>query len=242
MTIKKILIANRGEIAIRINRTCRELGFSTVAVYSDVDRRALHVRFADEAYLLGPAPSKESYLNIERILQIAKEVEVDAIHPGYGFLSENHAFAKACEEAGIIFIGPSSEVIRTMGDKETARATMIKAGISVVPGTEGKSKLSDDELIKEAEKIGFPLLIKASAGGGGKGMRSVYDTGEFPSALNMARNESLSAFNDDNVYLEKMIEKARHIEFQILADQHGNTIHLGERECSIQRRHQKLLE
>jgi len=242
MPIKKILIANRGEIAIRINRTCRELGFSTVAVFSDVDRRALHVRYADEAYLLGAAPSKDSYLNIERIIQIAKEHDVDAIHPGYGFLSENFEFAQACEEAEITFIGPSSEVIKIMGDKEIARETMIKAGIPVVPGTEGKSRLSDDELILAAEEIGYPLLIKASAGGGGKGMRSVFKSDEMISAIKMARTESQSAFGDDNVYIEKMIDKARHIEFQILADQHGNTIHLGERECSIQRRHQKLLE
>jgi len=242
MTIKKVLIANRGEIAIRVNRTCRELGLTTVAVFSDVDRRALHVRYADEAYLLGPAPSKDSYLNIDRIIQISKDNDVDAIHPGYGFLSENHEFAKACEDAGITFIGPSAEVIRLMGDKETARDTMIKAGIPVVPGTEGKSNLSDSELVIAAEKIGFPLLIKASAGGGGKGMRKVYKSSELKSAIKMARTESQSAFGDDNVYIEKLIEKARHIEFQILADQHGNTIHLGERECSIQRRHQKLLE
>ncbi len=242
MTIKKVLIANRGEIAIRINRTCRELGLVTVAVFSDVDRRALHVRYSDEAYLLGPAPSKDSYLNIERIIQISKDHGVDAIHPGYGFLSENFEYAKACEDAGIIFIGPSSEAIRIMGDKETARETMIKAGIPVVPGTEGKSNLSDAELITEAEKIGFPLLIKASAGGGGKGMRKVYKSSELKSAIKLARTESQSAFGDNNVYLEKLILNARHIEFQILADQHGNTIHLGERECSIQRRHQKLLE
>lgn len=242
MSIKKVLIANRGEIAIRINRACRELGLATVAVYSDIDRKALHVRYADEAYLLGAAPSKDSYLKIEKIIQIAKDNDVDAIHPGYGFLSENHAFAKACEDEGIIFIGPSSEVIRLMGDKETARETMIKAGIPVVPGTEGKSKLSDVELIEQAEIIGYPLLIKASAGGGGKGMRAVYKTEDLPSAIKLARYESQTAFDDDNVYLEKKIENARHIEFQILADQHGNTIHLGERECSIQRRHQKLLE
>ncbi len=242
MTFKKILIANRGEIAIRIIRTCRELGLSTVAVYSDVDRRSLHVRYSDEAYLLGPAPSKDSYLNIDRILRIAKENNVDAIHPGYGFLSENHEFAKACEDADIVFIGPSSDVIKLMGDKETARETMIKAGIPVVPGTEGKSKLTDEELIIAAKKIGYPLLIKASAGGGGKGMRTVNEPEELISAIDMARRESQSAFGDNNVYLEKKIDKARHIEFQILADKHGNTIHLGERECSIQRRHQKLLE
>lgn len=242
MPFNKVLIANRGEIAVRVIRGCRELGLETVAVFSDVDRLALHVRYADEAYHIGPAPSTESYLRMDKILEAAKKSGAGAIHPGYGFLSEQADFAQACEDEGIVFIGPKPHAIARMGDKGVARATMDAAGVPVVPGTEGKKKLGDEELISEAEKIGFPVLIKATAGGGGKGMRTVSSLEEMKSAIEAARRESKSAFGDDNLYIEKLIEKARHIEFQVLADQQGNVIHLGERECSIQRRHQKLLE
>ena len=242
MSFRKVLVANRGEIAVRILRACRELEVETVAVYSDVDRKSLHVRFADEAYPIGPAPSSDSYLRMEKLIAAAKKSGAQAIHPGYGFLSENADFAQLCIDEGLTFIGPPPDAIRRMGDKGVARATMKAAGVPVVPGTEGKQRLRDEELLAEAEKIGFPLLIKATAGGGGKGMRTVTDMAEMPDAIQSARRESKSAFGDDNVYLEKLIEKARHIEIQVLADQHGNVVHLGERECSIQRRHQKLLE
>ena len=239
---KKVLVANRGEIAVRIIRACRELGIETVAVYSEADRRALHVRYADEAYLLGPAPSRESYLRADKILDIAKKSGADAIHPGYGFLAERDDFSAACEENGISFIGPKPSAIAAMGDKMTARNTVTSAGVPVVPGTEGEGALSDEELLKIAPQIGFPLLIKATAGGGGKGMREVKSLEEMPTLLQSARREAESAFGNGNVYLEKLVEGARHIEIQILADSHGNVIHLGERECSLQRRHQKLLE
>src|SRR5215510_2285478 len=239
---KRVLIANRGEIAVRIIRACRELGIETVAVYSDADRRALHVRYADEAYLLGPAPSRESYLRADKIIDIARKSEADAIHPGYGFLAERDDFAATCEEAGIAFIGPKPSSIAAMGDKAEARATVIKAGVPVVPGTEDVGNMTNDDLLGIAPKIGFPLLIKATAGGGGKGMREVKSLEEMPTLLASARREAESAFGDGNVYLEKLVEGARHIEIQILADTHGNAIHLGERECSLQRRHQKLLE
>ena len=239
---KKVLVANRGEIAVRIIRACRELGIETVAVYSEADRRALHVRYADEAYLLGPAPSRESYLRADKIMDIAKKSGSDAIHPGYGFLAEREDFSAACEENGIAFIGPKPSAIAAMGDKMTARNTVTAAGVPVVPGTEGEGALSDDELLKVAPQIGFPLLIKATAGGGGKGMREVKSLEEMPTLLQSARREAESAFGDGNVYLEKLVEGARHIEIQILADTHGNVVHLGERECSLQRRHQKLLE
>ena len=238
----KVLIANRGEIAVRILRACRELGLDTVAVYSEADRNALHVRYASEAYLLGKSPASESYLRMDKILNIAKKSGATAIHPGYGFLAERADFAQACEDAGIVFIGPKPSAIAAMGDKGIARATVSAAGVPVVPGTESDGKLSDDDLLKLAPDVGFPLLIKATAGGGGKGMREVSSIKEMPGLLKSARREAESAFGDGTVYLEKLIQEARHIEFQILADKAGNTIHLGERECSLQRRHQKLLE
>src|SRR5688572_31125241 len=239
---KKVLVANRGEIAVRIIRACRELGIETVAVYSEADRHALHVRYADEAYLLGPAPSRESYLRADKIIDIAHKCGADAVHPGYGFLAEREDFVTACLEAGIAFIGPKPSSIAAMGDKAEARATVIKAGVPIVPGTEDVGNMTDDELLAKAPQIGFPLLIKATAGGGGKGMREVKSLEEMPTLLQSARREAESAFGDGNVYLEKLVEGARHIEIQILADTQGNVIHLGERECSLQRRHQKLLE
>ncbi len=238
----KVLIANRGEIAVRILRACRELGLETVAVYSEADRRALHVRYADEAYLLGPAPSRDSYLRSDKIIEIAKKSGVGAIHPGYGFLAERADFAQAVLDEGIAFIGPKPSSIAAMGDKGVARATVTAAGVPVVPGTEAEGALSDDDLLKIAPEVGFPLLIKATAGGGGKGMREVNNLDEMQELIASARREAEAAFGDGNVYLEKLVEGARHIEFQILADTHGNVIHLGERECSLQRRHQKLLE
>lgn len=237
---RKILIANRGEIAVRVIRACRELGIRTVAVFSEVDRNALHVRYADEAYPIGPAPARESYLRIDKIIDVARRAGADAIHPGYGFLAERPDFAEACEEAGITFIGPPPRAIGAMGDKATARRMAKALGVPIVPGTDGG--LSDEDLIRAAQIIGFPVLIKASAGGGGKGMRIVRSPEEMPDALAAARREAMAAFGDDDVYLEKLVEGARHVEVQILADQHGNFIHLGERECSIQRRHQKLIE
>ncbi len=238
----KVLIANRGEIAVRIIRACRELGLQTVAVYSDADRQALHVRYADEAYRLGPAPARDSYLRADRILEIAKQSGAGAIHPGYGFLAERADFAQMCVDEGLAFIGPKPSSITAMGDKAVARATVSAAGVPVVPGTEGEGALSDDELLTLAPSIGFPLLIKATAGGGGKGMREVRSLEEMPELVQSARREAEAAFGDGNVYLEKLVEGARHIEIQILADTFGNTIYLGERECSLQRRHQKLLE
>ena len=238
----KVLIANRGEIAVRIVRACRELGMQTVAVYSEADRQALHVRLADEAYFIGPAPSRESYLRGDKIIEVALESQAGAIHPGYGFLAERADFAQACMEAGLIFVGPKPSSIAAMGDKAVARATVASSGVPVVPGTEGEGALSDDDLLALAPKIGFPLLIKATAGGGGKGMREVEKLEEMPGLLHAARREAEASFGDGNVYLEKLVEGARHIEIQVLADLHGNVIHLGERECSLQRRHQKLLE
>ncbi len=238
----KVLIANRGEIAVRILRACRELGVHTVAVYSEADRQALHVRYADEAYLLGPAPARDSYLRMDKILEIARKCGASGIHPGYGFLAERADFAQACLDEGIAFIGPKPSAISSMGDKAVARKTVSAAGVPVVPGTEGEGALQDDELLAIAPQIGFPLLIKATAGGGGKGMREVHNLEEMPGLIQAARREAEAAFGDGNVYLEKLLEGARHIEIQVLADQMGNTIFLGERECSLQRRHQKLLE
>jgi acetyl-CoA carboxylase biotin carboxylase subunit len=236
----KVLIANRGEIAVRIIRACRELGVETVAVYSDVDRAALHVRYANEAYHIGPASARDSYLRMDRILDVAVHSGADAVHPGYGFLAERPDFARAVSEAGLVWIGPPATAIGAMGDKVTARKTVEAAGVPVVPGTE--LDLHDDALSVAADFVGFPLLIKATAGGGGKGMRLVERQDDFEYALQSARREAEAAFGDGAVYLEKVIEDARHIEIQILADQHGNVIHLGDRECSIQRRHQKLIE
>lgn len=239
--IKKVLVANRGEIAVRVMRSCREMGLSTVAVFSEADRKALHVRYADEAYCIGPPPSRESYLNMDAIIATAKKSGADAIHPGYGFLSENAAFSERCKAEGIKFIGPDAYAIRTMGDKITARQTMIASGVPVVPGT--KEKLTDEKKAREVvDQIGLPVMIKASAGGGGKGMRLVKKMEELIPSLRMAKSEALNAFGDDSVYIEKYIESPHHIEFQILADQHGNVVHLFERECSIQRRHQKVIE
>ncbi len=237
---QKILIANRGEIALRLIRACQERGIQTVAIYSDADRSALHVRYADEAYHIGPAPASESYLRGDKIIDVAKKAGADAIHPGYGFLAENAAFAQAVLDAGLTFIGPPPSAIAAMGDKVTARETVARAGVPLVPGT--PAGLSDDELLAAAQDIGFPVLVKASAGGGGKGMRMVHHPEDLKSALAAARREALKAFGDDTIYLEKVVEGARHVEIQILADMHGNVIHLGERECSIQRRHQKLVE
>ncbi len=238
----KVLIANRGEIAVRVIRACHELGLRTAAVYSTVDRQALHVRYADEAHFLGPAPARDSYLRGDKIIEIAKQCGAGAIHPGYGFLAERADFAQDVLDAGLAFIGPKPSSIAAMGDKAVARATVASAGLPVVPGTEGEGDLRDEDLLKIAPQIGFPLLIKATAGGGGKGMREVGDLDEMTPLLASARREAEAAFGDGNVYLEKLVEGAHHIEFQILADHFGNVIHLGERECSIQRRHQKLLE
>lgn len=236
----KLLIANRGEIAVRVLRACHELGISTVAVFSDADRNAPHVRYANEAYYIGPPPARESYLIIDKILDVARRSGAQAIHPGYGFLSERSIFAQACYDAGIVFVGPPPHAMQVMGDKQTARETVRKAGVPIVPGTE--PGLNDEELAVAGAKIGFPLLVKASAGGGGKGMRTVHHVDELADAISSARREALAAFGDDRVYIEKLIVEGRHIEIQLLADAYGNVIHLGERECSLQRRHQKLIE
>ncbi len=239
--IRKILIANRGEIAIRIIWTCKEMGIKTVAVHSEADREALHVRYADEAVCIGPAPSALSYLNIPSIISAAEITNVDAIHPGYGFLAESATFAKICEDCNIKFIGPRPEVIAMMGDKVEARRTMVAAGVPVLPGSPDAIE-SPEEAKRLALEIGFPVIVKASAGGGGRGMRIVRSADELESQLEMAQAEALAAFKNGAVYIERYIERPRHIEIQVLADEHGNCIHLGERECSIQRRHQKLLE
>jgi acetyl-CoA carboxylase biotin carboxylase subunit len=238
---KKILIANRGEIAIRIMRACREMGIATVAVYSEVDRTAQHVSYADEAYLLGTAPATESYLVMEKIIQAAKVSEAEAIHPGYGFLAENPDFAQLVKDNGLIFIGPEPETIQLLGDKMAARETMIKAGVPIVPGV--KQVISSvAEAQKIADEIGYPILFKAAAGGGGKGMRIVQNSDDISQLFKMARSEAKSAFGDDRIYIEKYLEKPRHVEIQVIADHYRNVAHLGERECSIQRRHQKVIE
>jgi acetyl-CoA carboxylase, biotin carboxylase subunit len=238
---RKILIANRGEIALRVICACKELGIPTVAVYSQADQHSLHVRFADEAICIGPAPSSESYLNIPAVISAAEITNTDAIHPGYGFLAESAYFAEVCEACGITFIGPSPEVIRMMGDKDAARKAMQEAGLPVTPGTDKlKSPFTSAE--KLAESLGYPVIVKAVAGGGGKGMRIINSVEELHNALDVAQREALAAFGSGEIYLEKYIPVARHIEFQILADHQGNVVHLGERECSIQRRYQKLIE
>ncbi len=238
---KKILIANRGEIALRIIRACHELGIKTVAVYSTADEFSLHVKFSDEAVCIGPPPSKESYLNIPRIIAAAEITHADAIHPGYGFLAENAEFSNICEDNGFSFIGPKPKIINSMGDKSEARNTMKSSGVPVIPGSDGVLK-DVTEAAKFAKKVRYPVMVKASAGGGGRGMRLVKSQKELESAFSSAKAESKNAFNNDDLYLEKFVENPRHIEVQILADSHGNTIHLGERECTIQRRHQKLIE
>ncbi|GAB6182110.1 acetyl-CoA carboxylase biotin carboxylase subunit [Desulfotomaculum defluvii] len=238
---KKILIANRGEIALRIIRACRELNIKTVIVYSEADRDSLPVRLADEAYCIGPAPSGKSYLNITNIISAAEVSGVDAIHPGYGFLAENANFAEICEDCGITFIGPSRHAIEYMGNKALARSTMIKAGVPVVPGSEGAVS-DEEEIIATAKEIGYPVLIKASAGGGGRGMRVAQSEADLLKAINTAKNEAQAAFGNGDVYLEKYVEQPRHIEFQILGDQEGNIVYLGERDCSVQRRNQKVIE
>jgi acetyl-CoA carboxylase, biotin carboxylase subunit len=238
---KKVLIANRGEIALRVVRACRELGVESVAVYSEADRESLHVRFADDDVCIGPAPARDSYLRIPRLIAAAEITGADAIHPGYGFLAENAEFAETCAASGIAFIGPTPHQIRTMGDKAAARAAMIANDVPVVPGTPGPVE-DVDEALAYAEKMGFPVIIKASAGGGGKGMRVARDSDDFARSFQLARSEALSAFGNGSVYVEKYLERPRHIEFQILGDMHGTVIHLGERDCSVQRRHQKLVE
>jgi len=239
--IRKILIANRGEIACRVIWTCKEMGIKTVAVHSEADREALHVRYADEAVCIGAAPSAQSYLNIPAIISAAEITNVDAIHPGYGFLAESETFAKICEDCNIKFIGPKPNVIGMMGDKVEARRTMQAAGVPILPGSPDPIE-SADEAIKLANNIGFPVIVKAAAGGGGRGMRIVRSAEELPTQLELAQAEALAAFKNGAVYIERYIERPRHIEVQVVADEHGNCIHLGERECTIQRRHQKLLE
>lgn len=239
--IHKLLIANRGEIAVRIARSAKEMGITTVAVYSEADARAPHVQVADEAYLIGPAPSAQSYLQIDRILAVAKESGADAIHPGYGFLSENAQFAERVKEAGLRFVGPSAEAIRVMGDKLSAKQAVEAFGVPLVPGTAYAIE-SVEKAIEEARRIGFPVMVKASAGGGGKGMRIVHDADGFVEAFTMAVSEAEKSFGNGAVFIEKYVQKPRHIEIQILADQHGHCVYLHERECSIQRRHQKVIE
>ena len=238
---KKVLIANRGEIALRVIRACRELGIQTVAVYSEADRESLHVRFADDDVCIGPPPARDSYLKIPRIIAAAEITGADAIHPGYGFLAENAEFAETCAASNIAFIGPTADQIRVMGDKASARKAMAAVGVPIVPGTPGPIE-DVDEALGFAREIGFPVIIKAAAGGGGKGMRVANDPEDFSRAFQLARSEALSAFGSGDVYVEKYLARPRHIEFQIVGDKHGRVIHLGERDCSVQRRHQKLIE
>src|SRR5947208_14426833 len=238
---KKVLIANRGEIALRVIRACKELGIQTVAVYSEADRESLHVRFADDDVCIGPPPSRDSYLRIPRLIAAAEITGADAIHPGYGFLAENAEFAETCAASNVTFIGPTAEQIRVMGDKAAARRAMSDVGVPIVPGTPGPVEESDAAL-EFARTIGFPVIIKAAAGGGGKGMRVARDADDFARSFQLARSEALSAVGNGDVYVEKYLERPRHIEFQIMGDRHGSVIHLGERDCSVQRRHQKLIE
>jgi acetyl-CoA carboxylase, biotin carboxylase subunit len=238
---RKILVANRGEIALRVVRACKEMDIRTVAVYSEADRESLHVRYADDAVCIGPPAARDSYLNIPRLIAAAEITGAEAIHPGYGFLAENAEFAEICERSDIVFIGPSAEQIRLMGDKAMARKTMMGVGVPTVPGSPGAVE-DPATALEIAQEIGFPVLIKAAAGGGGKGMRVANDADTFPAMLQMAQNEARSAFSDSSVYLEKYLARPRHIEIQLMGDRHGNVVHLGERECSLQRRHQKLLE
>ncbi len=237
----KVLIANRGEIAVRIIRACKEMGIYTVAVYSEADRASLHVELADEAYCIGPTATTDSYLNATNIISVAKLTESEAIHPGYGFLAENADFAEVCDSFQLEFIGPSSEAIQKMGEKSVAKETMKKAGVPVIPGSDGLVEEIEDT-VRIADEIGYPIIIKATAGGGGKGMRVAYNQQDLKKAFGMARQEAEKAFGNSGVYIEKFLESPRHIEVQILADKHGNVVHLGERDCSIQRRHQKLIE
>jgi acetyl-CoA carboxylase, biotin carboxylase subunit len=239
--IRSVLIANRGEIAVRVIRACRELGLRSIAVYSEADRLSPHVLLADEAHLVGPAPSAKSYLRVDRLLEVAKDSGADAVHPGYGFLAERAPFAQAVEEAGLVFVGPTAETIAAMGNKTEARTRMADAGVPIVPGTTDAA-VDSDSALAAAEELGYPVLLKAAAGGGGKGMRVVSSAEELPRALDAARREAEGAFGDGSVYLERYLDRPRHIEIQLLGDSHGNVIHLGERECSIQRRHQKLVE
>ena len=239
--IRKLLIANRGEIAVRIIRACREMGIETVAVYSEADKDSLHTQLADEAICIGPAPSSESYLNMERIMSATLVSGADAIHPGFGFLSENAKFAEFCEQCNVTFVGPGSEVIRNLGNKQIARNTMTAAGVPVIPGTD-KPVMDAQTGAKEADRIGYPVIVKAALGGGGKGMRTAYTPEEFVLAFQTAQKEAMMAFGDGTMYIEHFVEHPRHIEFQILADGQGNVIHLGERDCSIQRNHQKMIE
>src|SRR5215207_4394678 len=238
---KKILIANRGEIAVRVIRACREMDIAAVAVYSEADASALHVRLADEAYPIGPAPSSESYLRAARVIDAALRSGAEAIHPGYGFLAENAEFARAVKEAGLVFIGPSPEAMEVMGSKTSARRAAVAAGAPVVPGTTA-ALTSIEDARGTAARVGYPVMLKAAAGGGGKGMRLVSEESELASAFENARGEAASSFGDESVYMEKAVERPRHIEIQVFSDAHGNHVHLGERECSIQRRHQKVIE
>lgn len=239
--MNKILIANRGEIAVRIIRACKEMNIKTVAVYSDVDKDALHTRLADETICIGPGASNKSYLNIKNIIEAANITKADSIHPGFGFLSENSAFAKICEESNIKFIGPKTEIIDLLGNKSNAKEMMKNAGVPVIPGSDGSIKGLKDA-IKIAEKIGYPVMLKAAAGGGGKGIRIVHNAEEIEKAYNIVKQEAKNSFNDDEIYMEKFIQNPRHVEIQILADEQGNVVHLGERDCTIQRNHQKIIE
>jgi acetyl-CoA carboxylase biotin carboxylase subunit len=237
----KILIANRGEVALRVIRACRELGIATVAIYSEADKDCLHARMADQSVCVGPAPSAQSYLNVPNIISAALVAGANAVHPGYGFLAENAGFARACADSGLVFIGPTPDAIERMGDKAEARATMIAAGVPTVPGSEG-AVASEQEALHFAEQVGYPVLIKAAAGGGGRGMRVAADPTSLVANLQQAKAEAAVAFGDDTVYIEKYLTRPRHVEFQVLADTHGNAVHLFERDCSVQRRHQKLIE